>query len=44
MAPTLDAFAHYIRPIGAGSVAKRAHNCAGYGVQMVLAEVFSMDH
>jgi hypothetical protein len=25
-----------------GSVAKLVHNCAGYGIQMVLAEVFSM--
>ena len=41
----LDAFAdaaRYIGPIGAGSVAKLVHNCAGYGIQMVLAEVFSM--
>ena len=41
----LDAFsdaACYIGPIGAGSVAKLVHNCAGYGIQMVLAEVFSM--
>jgi len=34
--------ARYIGPIGAGSVAKLEHNCAGYGIQMVLAEVFSM--
>ena len=43
--PVLDAFAdaaRYIGPIGAGSVAKLVHNCAGYGIQMVLAEVFSM--
>ena len=41
----LDGFsdaARYIGPIGAGSVAKLVHNCAGYGIQMVLAEVFSM--
>src|SRR5262249_47895535 len=41
----LDAFSdapRYIGPIGAGSVAKLVHNCAGYGIQMVLAEVFSM--
>ena len=41
----LDAFsdaARFIGPIGAGSVAKLVHNCAGYGIQMVLAEVFSM--
>jgi 3-hydroxyisobutyrate dehydrogenase-like beta-hydroxyacid dehydrogenase len=41
----LDAFndaSRYIGPIGAGSVAKLVHNCAGYGIHMVLAEVFSM--
>jgi 3-hydroxyisobutyrate dehydrogenase-like beta-hydroxyacid dehydrogenase len=41
----LDAFsdaARYIGPIGAGSVAKLVHNCAGYAIQMALAEVFSM--
>ncbi len=43
--PVLDAFsdaARYIGPIGAGSVAKLVHNCAGYAIQMALAEVFSM--
>lgn len=34
--------ASYIGPIGAGSVAKLVHNCAGYAIQTVLAEVFSM--
>jgi 3-hydroxyisobutyrate dehydrogenase len=34
--------ARYIGPIGAGSVAKLVHNCAGYAVQTVLAEVFTM--
>jgi len=34
--------ARYIGPIGAGLVAKLVHNCAGYGIQMVLADVFSM--
>src|SRR5262249_50036134 len=34
--------ARYIGPIGAGSVAKLVHNCAGYGIQMALAEVFSL--
>ena len=41
----LDAFsdaARYIGPIGAGSVAKLVHNCAGYAIQTALAEVFSM--
>jgi 3-hydroxyisobutyrate dehydrogenase len=32
----------YIGPIGAGSVAKLVHNCAGYAVQTALAEVFTM--
>jgi len=43
--PVLDAFAdaaRYIGPIGAGSVAKLVHNCAGYVIQTALAEVFSM--
>jgi 3-hydroxyisobutyrate dehydrogenase len=34
--------ARYVGPIGAGSVAKLVHNCAGYAVQAALAEVFSM--
>ena len=41
----LDAFAdqaRYIGAIGAGSVAKLVHNCAGYAIQTALAEVFSM--
>jgi len=41
----LDAFAdqaRYIGEIGAGSVAKLVHNCAGYAIQTALAEVFSM--
>src|SRR5216683_227189 len=29
-------------PRGAGSVAKLVHNCAGYAIQCVLAEVFTM--
>ena len=33
---------YYVGPIGAGSVAKLVHNCAGYAVQTALAEVFSM--
>ena len=33
--------ARYIGPIGAGSVAKLVHNCAGYAIQTALAEVFS---
>ena len=32
----------YIGPIGAGSIAKLVHNCAGYAVQTALAEVFAM--
>ena len=41
----LDAFsdaARYVGPIGAGSVAKLVHNCAGYAIQTALAEVFTM--
>jgi 3-hydroxyisobutyrate dehydrogenase len=34
--------ARYVGPIGAGSVAKLVHNCAGYGIQAVLAEVFTL--
>ncbi|MEX2445938.1 MAG: NAD(P)-dependent oxidoreductase, partial [Dehalococcoidia bacterium] len=43
--PLLDAIgdqAAYIGPIGAGSIAKLVHNCAGYAVQTALAEVFTM--
>jgi 3-hydroxyisobutyrate dehydrogenase len=32
----------YIGPIGAGSVAKLAHNCANFTVQIALAEVFTL--
>ena len=41
----LDGFAdaaRYIGPIGAGSVAKLVHNCAGYAVQAAMAEVMSL--
>lgn len=34
--------ARYVGPIGAGSVAKLVHNCAGYAVQTALAEVFAL--
>ena len=34
--------AYYVGPIGAGSVAKLVHNCAGYAIQTALAEVFTM--
>ncbi len=43
--PVLDAIGDqviYIGPIGAGSVAKLVHNCAGYAIQAALAEVFTM--
>ena len=43
--PVLDAIgdqAYYVGPIGAGSVAKLVHNCAGYVIQTALAEVFTM--
>src|SRR3546814_13603571 len=34
--------ARHVGPIGAGSVAKLVHNCAGYAGQAVYAEVFPM--
>ena len=43
--PLLDAMgdqAAYIGPIGAGSIAKLVHNCAGYTVQTALGEVFAL--
>jgi 3-hydroxyisobutyrate dehydrogenase len=43
--PVLDAMGDQIirvGPIGAGSVAKLVHNCAGYAVQCAIAEVFSL--
>ena len=43
--PMLDALGDqvkYIGPIGAGTVAKLVHNCAGYAIQACLAEVFTM--
>ncbi len=33
---------YYVGPIGAGTVAKLVHNCAGYAIQTALAEVFTM--
>jgi 3-hydroxyisobutyrate dehydrogenase-like beta-hydroxyacid dehydrogenase len=32
----------YVGPIGAGTVAKLAHNCATFTIQAVLAEVFTL--
>jgi 3-hydroxyisobutyrate dehydrogenase len=32
----------YIGAVGAGSVAKLVHNCAGYSMQLALAELFTM--
>ena len=32
----------HVGPLGAGSVAKLVHNCAGYAIQTCLAEVFTM--
>ena len=43
--PVLDAIGdqpYYVGPIGAGSVAKLVHNCAGYMIQTAMAEVFTM--
>jgi 3-hydroxyisobutyrate dehydrogenase-like beta-hydroxyacid dehydrogenase len=43
--PVLDAIgdqARYVGPIGAATVAKLVHNCAGYMLQRSLSEVFTM--
>jgi 3-hydroxyisobutyrate dehydrogenase len=43
--PVLDAMGDrplYVGPIGAGSIAKLVHNCAGYIIQTGLAEVFTL--
>lgn len=43
--PVLDAIgdqAVRVGPIGAGSVAKLVHNCAGYAINCALAEVFTL--
>ena len=43
--PVLDAIgdqAIHVGPIGAGSIAKLVHNCAGYAIQCALAEVFTL--
>jgi 3-hydroxyisobutyrate dehydrogenase len=34
--------ARYVGPIGAGSVAKLVHNCAGYAMQTALGEVMAL--
>jgi 3-hydroxyisobutyrate dehydrogenase len=43
--PLLDAIGDqvfYVGPSGAGNVTKLVHNCAGYALQAVLAEVFTL--
>ena len=43
--PVLEAIGdqpYWVGPIGAGSVAKLVHNCAGYVIQTALAEVFTL--
>ena len=43
--PLLDAIgdqARYVGPVGSATVAKLVHNCAGYMLNRVLSEVFSM--
>ena len=43
--PVLDTIGdqpYYVGPIGAGTVAKLVHNCAGYAIQAALAEVFTL--
>jgi 3-hydroxyisobutyrate dehydrogenase len=39
---TMGDEAMYVGPIGSGSVAKLAHNCANISVQIALAEAFTM--
>lgn len=43
--PVLDAIgdqARYVGPAGQATVAKLVHNCAGYAINMALAETFTM--
>lgn len=43
--PVLEAIGdqpYYVGPIGAGTVAKLAHNCASFSVQAALAEIFTL--
>ena len=43
--PVLDTMgdqAHYIGPIGTGSIAKLVHNCTGFIIQTAMAETFTM--
>lgn len=43
--PVLDAIgdqARYVGPIGSATVAKLVHNCAGYAINRVMSEVFTM--
>jgi 3-hydroxyisobutyrate dehydrogenase len=43
--PLLDSIGDQVvrvGPIGAGTVAKLVHNCAGYAIQCAMAEVFTM--
>lgn len=43
--PVLDAIgdqALHVGPLASGTIAKLAHNCASFGIRMIVAEVFSM--
>lgn len=43
--PLLDAIgdqALYVGPLAAGTIAKLSHNCASFGIRMIIAEVFSL--
>lgn len=43
--PLLDVIgdqAMYVGPLAAGTIAKLSHNCASFGIRMVIAEVFSL--
>lgn len=32
----------YVGPLASGTIAKLSHNCASFGIRMIIAEVFSM--
>jgi 3-hydroxyisobutyrate dehydrogenase len=43
--PLLDAIgdqAIHVGPLAAGTISKLSHNCASFGIRMIIAEVFSM--
>lgn len=43
--PVLDAIGDqviHVGPLASGTIAKLSHNCASFGIRMIIAEVFSM--